>query len=340
VIGWNIWQLAGHLFQTPLIELTMEKPLLALSTCWNSFRHTDGYAMLCEIANLGFTHAELSHGIRVVLLPGIIRAVEEGVIKINSTHNFCPLPTGIGQSAPNLFEPSAREHREHLQWLRHTKRSIDFAVQMKSPVLVMHLGSVKFIWFNPVRKLKAFIRNNPLVTVPGDAAYQAMLAKACGKMREKMGPYWQQTRASIQEVLPYAAERGVKLGFENREKFEELPMDDDFGALIDGLPQPHTAGYWHDTGHAEIKQSLGLLDHRQHLQKNISRLLGFHLHDVNAEGKDHQPIGSGRIDFNMISSFWRPEHLLTLELSPRTKVEEVTESKERVRQLIAARFGV
>lgn len=317
----------------------MSKPTLALSTCWNSFRHTDGYTMLREIADLGFTHAELSHGIRIVLLPGVIRAVEEGVIKISSTHNFCPLPTGVSQSAPNLFEPSAREHREHEQWLRHTKRSLDFAAQMKARVLVLHLGSVKFFWLNPARKLKSFIRHNPTLTIPGDRAYQAVLRKACEKLRAKMPLYWEQVLESIEEIRGYAAERGVGLGFENREKFEELPLDDDFGVLIDGLPQPHTAGYWHDTGHADIKQGLGLLEHRAHLEKNVSRLLGFHLHDVSADGKDHQPIGAGRIDFKMISGFWRPEHLLTLELSPRVKVEEVVESKARVEELIAARFG-
>lgn len=295
--------------------------------------------MLREIADLGFTHAELSHGIRIILLPGVIRAVEEGVIKISSTHNFCPLPTGITQSAPNLFEPSAKEHREHEQWLRHTKRSLDFAVQVKAQVLVLHLGSVKFFWLNPVRKLKSFVRQNPTATVPEDKDYQAVLKKACEKLRLRMGPYWQQVQASIEEIRTYAAEQGIKLGFENREKFEELPLDDDFDALIAGLPQPHTAGYWHDTGHADIKQSLGMLEHRLHLQKNAPRLLGFHLHDVSVDGKDHQPIGSGRIDFNMISHFWRPDHLLTLELSPRVKVEDVVISKRKIEALMETRFG-
>jgi sugar phosphate isomerase/epimerase len=295
--------------------------------------------MLREIANLGFTHAELSHGIRIVLLPGVIRAVEEGVIKISSTHNFCPLPTGITQSAPNLFEPSVSDHREHEQWLRHTKRSLDFAAQMKSRVLVMHLGSVKFFWLNPARKLKAFVRKNPTVTVPEDKAYQAVLKKSCEKLRGRMGPYWEQVKASIEQVREYAVTKNIKLGFENREKFEELPLDDDFDALIGGMAQPSTAGYWHDTGHADIKQSMGMLHHKLHLEKNAPRLLGFHLHDVSADGKDHQPIGAGRIDFNMISSFWRPEHLLTLELSPRVKIEDVVSSKARVEELIAARFG-
>lgn len=296
--------------------------------------------MLREIADLGFTHAELSHGIRIVLLPGVIRAVEEGVIKISSTHNFCPLPTGITQSAPNLFEPSVSDHREHEQWLRHTKRSLDFAAQMKSQVLVLHLGSVKFFWLNPARKLKTFVRKHPTATVPEDKEYRALLKKSCEKLRGRMMPYWQQVQKSIEEVREYAVSRGIRLGFENREKFEELPLDDDFETLIAGIPQPHIAGYWHDTGHADIKQSMGMLEHALHLQKNAGRLLGFHLHDVTADGKDHQPIGAGRIDFKMVSGFWRPEHLLTLELSPRVKIEDVVSSKRRVEELIAARFGV
>jgi sugar phosphate isomerase/epimerase len=295
--------------------------------------------MLREIADLGFTHAELSHGIRIVLLPGIIRAVEEGVIKISSTHNFCPLPTGITQAAPNLFEPSGKERREREQWVRHTRRSLDFAAQIRSAVLVLHLGSVKFFWLNPARKLKAFVRDHPNVSVPTDPAYQAVLTKSREKLRAKMRPYWEQVRASLEEIRSHAVERGIKLGFENRVKFDELPLDDDFEALIAGLTEPHTAGYWHDTGHADIKHSMGLLEHRSHLEKNAARLLGFHLHDVSAEGKDHQPIGSGRIDFNMISRFWRPEHLLTLELNPRVNVAEVVSSKARVDALWEARLG-
>jgi sugar phosphate isomerase/epimerase len=315
------------------------KPSLALSTCWNSYRHTDGYAMLREIADLGFTHAELSHGIRIVLLPGVIRAVQEGVIKISSTHNFCPLPTGVNQSAPNLFEPSARDQREHQQWLRHTKRSLDFAEQVKARVLVLHLGSVQFFWFNPARKIKDFVRKNPTAAIPADRQYQLVLSKACTRLRKKMGRSWQQVQASIEEVLPYAMDRGIQLGFENREKFEELPLDEDFVSLLAGLPSPHSAGYWHDTGHAAIKQSMGMLDHRAHLEKNAGQLLGFHLHDVTADGKDHQPIGGGRIDFEMISQFWLPDHLLTLELSPRVPVEDVVRSKAQVEALVAARFG-
>jgi len=295
--------------------------------------------MLREIAGLGFEYAELSHGIRIVLLPGIIRAVEDGVIKISSTHNFCPLPTGISQAAPNLFEPSALDPREHEQWLRHTKRSIDFAAQMKARVLVMHLGSVPFFWFNPAHALKSFVRKNPTVTVPDDPAYRELLKKSCEKLRKRMVPYWAQMKGSLEKIRTYAAERGIRIGLENREKFDEMPFDDDFPTLIESFAQPHPFGYWHDTGHADIKQGMGMLEHQMHLEKNAPRLLGFHLHDVTPDGKDHQGIGSGRINFDMISGFWRPEHLLTLELSPRVKLEDVVYSKQHIEELIAKRFA-
>jgi hypothetical protein len=80
-----------------------------------------------------------------------------------------------------------------------------------------------------------------------------------------------------------------------------------------------------------------MLSHRQHLTKMAPRLIGFHLHDVSAQGNDHQPIGSGHIDFKMVSEFWRPEHRLTLEFGPRLTVDDVRASKAKVESLLAPR---
>lgn len=316
----------------------MEKPTLALSTCWNSYRHKDGYEMLVEAREMGFEYVELSHGTRIVLVEGILRAVEEGVVKVSSTHNFCPLPTGINHSAPNLFEPSASGTQEHDQWLRHTRRSIEFTAKVGASVMVTHLGSVSFFWSNPVRKVKRHLRANPDIDPMTDEAYRKVLAKACVKLRNRMPQYWDQVLASLEKVRALALEHGVKLGCENREKFQELPIDADHAAFLAGLPQETHCGYWHDTGHAALKEQMGLLNHQEHLEQNVDRLLGFHLHDV-ADSDDHQPIGYGGIDFDMISRFWKPEHKLTLELSPRTTPQHVKESRDRVQELIAKRFG-
>jgi sugar phosphate isomerase/epimerase len=315
------------------------KPILALSTSWCSSRHTDGYAMLKEMAGLGFSHVELSHGIRITLVPGILKALDEGFIKVSSTHNFCPLPTGIVQAAPNLFEPSAADAQEHDQWLRQTKRSLDFSQQVKARVLVMHLGSVKFSWLNPVSKLEAYFEKHPDVKLADDAGYVKLRDKVMKKLQARKPAYWSQVKISLEEIRVYAAERGVALGCENREDVAELPVDGEFEELFSGMSQPNTAGYWHDTGHAHIKEQLTLLNHREHLEKNAARLIGFHLHDVNIAGRDHQAIGAGEIDFAMVSTFWKPHHLLTLEFGPRIPVEAVKESKRVIEGLITERFG-
>ena len=309
-------------------------PNLALSSCWNSHRHTDGYEMLSEIAGLGFTHVELSHGIRIVLVPGIIRAIEEGVIQVASTHNFCPLPTGVMHAAPNYFEPSALHASEHEQWIRYTTRSIDFAAQVNARLIVMHLGSVRFLWLNPEHKIDAYQEQHPDTNLREDAAYKTLLAKSLARLRKHAPKYYERMKASLTQVLAHAAEKNISLGLENREAFTELPIDDSFPDLFAALPSPNTCGYWHDVGHANLKENLGILNHREHLQQNADRLLGFHLHDVSKDNHDHQPIGTGRIDFDMIAEFFRPHHLFTLELSPRTRSADVRSSKELIQARI------
>lgn len=291
--------------------------------------------MLREMADLGFEYVELSHGIRITLVPGILRAVKEGIVKVSSTHNFCPLPTGVMQAAPNLYEPSSSDGQEHEQWIRHTKRSLDFAAQVEARALVCHLGSVKFSWFNPTDKLESYLEKHPGAGRGNvDSAYETLRRKACDRLRRRMTPYWEQVLASVREILPYAREKGVRLGCENRERFDELPLDDDWAKFLGHFGPETPVGYWHDTGHAELKAELGLLRPFDHLAVLASRIVGFHLHDVSAEGRDHQPVGAGRVDFEMISRFWRPGHLLTLELSPRVAVDDVRRSKERIEALV------
>ena len=294
--------------------------------------------MLQEMADLGFEYVELSHGIRITLVPGILKAVEEGVVKIASCHNFCPLPTGVMHAAPNLYVCSSKDGRERDQWMRHSKRTIDFAAQVKAKKVVMHLGSVEFFWFNPEGKLDAYVDAHPADDLSKDESYQKLLAKSVAKLKERMPPYWANTQQGIRDLLPYAEQKGIMLGFENREKFDELPLDADHPELVAAMAKPGACGYWHDTGHAQIKQTMALLNHREHLEKNAPNAIGFHLHDVSPDGRDHQAIGSGKIDFEMVSSFWRPEHTLVIELSPRLIVDEVLASKQRIEQLVAARF--
>ena len=289
--------------------------------------------MLREIAELGFEFAELSHGIRITLVPGILRAVAEGVIKVSSTHNFCPLPTGTLGAAPNLYEPSSLDAREIDQWLRHTKRSIDFAEQVAAQVVVCHLGRVRFGWFNPARKLRRHLQSHRPGEAAGDARQARRVASAVAKLRRRLPAHWAQVKASVRAILPHAASHGVRLGFENRDGFDELPFDADWSDFLDGWEPDAPLGYWHDTGHAAIKERMGLVQPDAQLERLSARTLGFHLHDVDADARDHQPFGAGSVSLERVSRFWRPEHYLTLELSPRATLDAVRDSKRQIEAL-------
>jgi len=302
-------------------------PIISLSSCWLSSRHTDGYEMMREIADLGFSHAELSHGIRVTLVPGILKAVEEGFIKISSTHNFCPLPAGVTTPAPNLYQPSSPVESERALWRRHTIASLDFAQRVGAHVLVTHLGSIFFFLLDPARRVEALEDSLEFNAMRENAEFQEEITTLLGKLRKAAPKHYARIQDCLADVTSKAQEADVKFACENREGLLELPLDEQMEIFLASVDDLAVCGGWHDTGHACIKHCEGVIDHAQFLEKNHARLLGFHLHDVSMEGKDHQPIGTGLVDWKMVRRFIRPEHLLTIELSPKLTKEQVLESK-------------
>ena len=290
--------------------------MYSFSTCWNSARHTDGRAMLREIRELGFDHAELSHGMPVSLVPGILDAVAQGEIKISSLHNFCPLPMGVTRPSPNLYEFSAENDRDRELAVKHTLKTIEFAARVKAPVVVLHLGSMDLKDYTG--KLGEMLERGE----KGTPKFQKLVAEAMAAREAKKKKFVDCVRETLHKILPAAERQGVKLGFENRQAVEELPLEGDFEFLLREFDSPNVV-YWHDSGHAQIKEHLGFIDHRRHLESLANRLGGFHIHDVQFPARDHAPPGSGVIDFAALKPFVKPQHIKVFELSPKVPVESV-----------------
>lgn len=310
---------------------------LSLSSCWCSRRHTDGYEMIREMRELGFKRIELSHGIRLSLVPGILEALEEGMVEVSSIHNFCPLPGFTSHPAPNLYQPSTADFREFDLWNRYSIQTLNFAHKLGVKCVVMHSGSVSFFFRSVENYLKRWIRRS------GMSASEFIVDKGFIKRRDKAMKAIRKASLSViprvvenyKNLLPEAKARGIRLCLENREGLEEMPMDDVYDDFLNRLGEPEYAGYWHDTGHAQAKQRLGLLDHRKHLEKMAPGLIGFHLHDVNEAGQDHLVPGTGEIDFKMISEFVSPKHIVVLELSPGLTPDQVLESRDYIAKTFA-----
>jgi sugar phosphate isomerase/epimerase len=300
--------------------------MYSFSTCWNSHRHTDGRAMLREIRDLGFELAELSHGTRISLLPGILEAIDAAEIKVSSLHNFCPLPMGVNNSAPNLYQFSAERPRERELAQRYTIKTLELAQRVKAPVVVLHLGSIEMR--NYTDKLLELVSHGQKET----DKYQALCAEIEEKREARKGPFLERTKEMLRVLLKEAETRGILLGAENRQALEELPFESDFQFLFREIASPNLV-YWHDTGHAQIKENLGFIFHQMHLHSMQDRLFGFHIHDVQFPGRDHCAPGSGMIDFAALKTSVKPHHVKVLEFSPSLTPEEVKRGFEHVRGL-------
>ena len=112
--------------------------MIAFSTCWNSQKHSDGLAMVEEIVELGFDTIEISHGLKVSLLPGIIRAFEEKTIKVSGVHNFCPSPVEVLIDAPDCYEFTSHRERERKRAVDLTLATIRTAERFNAKYIVLH----------------------------------------------------------------------------------------------------------------------------------------------------------------------------------------------------------
>ena len=282
--------------------------------------------MLREIRDLGFACAELSHGTRISLVPGILEAVDAGEIRISSVHNFCPLPMGVNYAAPNLYQFSAEKVRERELAERYTVKTIEFAVRVKAPAIVLHCGSID---------MKAYTEK--LMDLAGRGQRDTpKYAKLCAELDEKREakkePFVERMYEVLRKLLPSVEAQGLKLGIENRQGLEELPLESDYQFMFRELSSAAVV-YWHDVGHGQIKENLGFIRHAMHLESLREQLFGFHIHDVQFPGRDHCAPGTGTVDFKALQPSVKREHIKVFELSPGLSVEEVKNGVAHVKKI-------
>jgi len=221
---------------------------------------------------------------------------------------------GVTSPAPNLYEFSSDRDRDRQLAFKHTVATLDFAARLGAPLVVLHFGSMDLKDYSG--KLKELLERGK----KGTPEFQKLTAEANAAREAKKKRFYEHSCSMLLELVTEARNRGVKFGIEIREAVEELPVEADFKSLLQEFSAP-TVYYWHDTGHAQIKQDLGFIDHAQFLAERADRLAGFHIHDVKFPARDHFPPGAGDINFAALKPFVKPEHIKVFELSPKVPVE-------------------
>ena len=296
--------------------------MIAFSTCWNSQRHKAGDVMLREIKDkLGFDLIELGHGIRISLIPGIQKMFDAGEVRFSSLHNFCPLPVEVMAASPDCYKFSAPRPDERERAIKQTFQTIDFAERLGAPFVVLHLGEVKM---RPV--------TDPLIRLAKVGKYLSRryvkLKLRAVQKRESIAPvYLQRVKDCLHRIVDHAASKNIKLGLECRRGYEEIPTERELSALLDEVASPHL-GYWHDFGHAQIKENLAFFDHAEWLRAIGPRAFGCHVQDCIWPAQDHQPPFAGTVNLEKLVPLLPANCLFVWEMRPRKTANEIRRSVE------------
>jgi sugar phosphate isomerase/epimerase len=302
---------------------------VALSTCWNSYRHQDGYAMLKEIRQLGFPVVELGHAIRFSLWPGILKAWEDDLIKIGTLHNFCPVPTSVFRPDPNCYEFSDARPAMRAAAIKASQETIRHAAKLGARAVIFHLGRAGPSGVTD--KLEKIYLDGGFL----NRRYADIKVQAVRKRKESFPMVWSRVKACLEPLVELAGELKIRLGFEIRQEFEEFPHEEEFPAVLEAF-SPEVVGYWHDFGHSQSKEFLGWHDHAETLRIRSPRWIGSHIHDCRRPQEDHLPLGHGEIQFTTLLPMMPKNAIGVLELAPGTPEEQVIASRHLWNSYVAA----
>jgi sugar phosphate isomerase/epimerase len=281
--------------------------------------------MLEEVLALGLERAELGYDLRAELIPGVKTMIESGAIRVDSVHNFCPVPVGAPRPHPELYTPASPDRREREGAVRHISKTLRFAAEVGAKVAVCHSGNVDMPHYT--MDLLRMASKGQQFTQP----YESLKLK-CQLVRDKRAPKQiDYLIDSLQQLVPVIEETGVQIALENLPTWEAIPTELEGEKL---MKQFHAQGIrlWWDMGHAQIRENLGFINSSRWLRRLAPMIAGMHIHDVEPPGRDHIMPPRGQLDFKALSDLAEMDMVRVLEPAPGTDSDHIVRAIEYLRE--------
>jgi sugar phosphate isomerase/epimerase len=138
-------------------------------------------------------------------------------------------------------------------------------------------------------------------------------------------------RRSLAEVLPAFDRAGVALCLENLPSWEGVPNETEMFDLANEFGTP-ALGYWHDIGHGQVRENLGIAPHRAWAERLLPFTRGIHIHDVRPPDADHLVPPSGGVPFAAFAFYAVDGLLRVFEPGPAATAEELVKGLAHVRK--------
>ena len=299
--------------------------MIAVSTMWNAMNQSDGAAMIDELKDLGFGTIELSRHLTRDQLEQVKPHLKQ--TKPCSIHNFCPILPNIPQSEAendpvHLSSLDVNERNEALKW---TIRTMELAVDLEIPIVVLHLGEVDThdrsylmtdLYEYGEREFEAFSRK---------------VAEATDWRERKQAKHQDAALFSLDALNELALRMDLYLAVENRPRYYQIPNFDEMGMFLEKF-EGSNMRYWHDVGHAALQERIGLCWSHRWLEAYKDHLSGVNLHDLK-DLEAHYPPGFGDLEFKAIMAQIPSDVLKVIEVR-HGQAEELEEARELCQSLV------
>ncbi len=298
---------------------------LALSTRWNARRHTDGAAMVDEILALGFSMIEIGYDLRRDLVSGLHRRIREGAVRVVSVHNYCPVPMGAPRGSPEIFLFSDLDRATRDRAVEHTIRTIRFAAECGAHVVVAHGGYVRH-WRPLMPRLLEELQRDP-----ESRAVQRLRSRIEWRRERRVRRHLDALRETVERLVPVLKESGVTLALENLPAWEAVPTEMEWKTMLEEF-QGAPLGYWHDTGHGQIREHAGFINHQRLFERVLPYTVGMHIHDVRFPATDHLMPPGGTVDFSSFAEAAKLPIPKVIEPAPDTLAEALRSAADYLHQ--------
>jgi len=302
--------------------------MLGISTCWWFNRVSGGEEIISDILDLGLSGVELEYRISNAFFQQMKGKLKRE-LTVLSIHNFFPIPEGIPpeKGSGNLFLLSSTDSDERSRAVRYSIRTIEHAHELGARAVVFHLGKVDMPV--PTPDFRRLYRSGKI----GEKEGLGFIEKQKRIRKASKKKNLDAVLLSLEELNREAEKRGVFLGIENRYSFHEIPDLEEIGLILQVF-KGGNIGYWHDVGHAQAQENMGLGSQRDLCEAYAEEMIGIHFHDIRGLD-DHLAPGQGEMDYNQIKPFMKPSIIKVLEVHPKVKRRALVEGIRFLKKAIS-----
>ncbi len=295
------------------------KNTIGISTSFRSSIITDGHALLNAMLETGSSALEVDYRISQNEFLKIKKRLQSSEFQVLTVHNFCPIPQDYLGRRPSgdFFMLSSQDESERKLAVEYSIKTLHHAADMGARLVVFHLGQVDMD-SELENKHFGFYHRDELKS----EKFTTWLNEKLAERQQKAGPYFKAVLKSLDPIHEEAFKLGLFIGVENRYRLTQIPFRDEFDIIFKECAGGN-ARYWHDVGHAELFDRLGIDDHKNALLERYGHLLaGMHLHDV-MDLTDHLAPGKGTFDFERLVPYLNDDAVRILEVHKQATVKDM-----------------